>query len=75
MGGDLLTSKVTSPTPSPREVGGAAIQWVCTKRGRMVVMMAVLFSVFLGLAGMKHREVCRNPHPTSMEADGTLIPL
>ncbi|KAJ6198622.1 hypothetical protein J3E72DRAFT_238691 [Bipolaris maydis] len=56
MGGDLLTSKVTSPTPSPREVGGAAIQWVCTKRGRMVVMMAVLFSVFLGLAGMKHRE-------------------
>ncbi|XP_014551960.1 hypothetical protein COCVIDRAFT_19846, partial [Bipolaris victoriae FI3] len=55
MVGDLLT-KVTSPTPSPKEVGGAAIQWVCTRRGRMVVMMAVLFSVFLGLTGMKHRE-------------------
>jgi hypothetical protein len=46
-----------SPLHSPKEFGGAAVQWACTRRGRMLVLTVVFFAMVLGYGGMHNREV------------------
>jgi hypothetical protein len=50
----------TKPVPlSPRQsqIGAAALQWACCRRGRVSVASVVLLFVFLGIAGARHSEV------------------
>ncbi|KAF1944764.1 hypothetical protein EJ02DRAFT_370768 [Clathrospora elynae] len=44
------------PRQSPAKIGSAAMQWACTRRGRMAVLTVTLFALFLGLMGMGHHE-------------------
>ncbi|KNG45876.1 hypothetical protein DDE82_003842 [Stemphylium lycopersici] len=55
MAGDLM-QKPLSPKQLPKEFGNAAVQWACTRRGRMIVLTIMLLSVFLGLMGMRNQE-------------------
>ncbi|KAF7574567.1 hypothetical protein TUN199_08985 [Pyrenophora tritici-repentis] len=57
MAGDSMLTMSMSPSQSPKEFGTAAVQWACTRRGRMMVLTFALFTILLGLTGMKHHEV------------------
>lgn len=50
-----------SPRQSTTEIGSAAVQWACTRRGRTFVMVVVLFTILLGLGGVHNREVSYKP--------------
>ncbi|KAJ4371536.1 hypothetical protein N0V83_004755 [Neocucurbitaria cava] len=46
-----------SPRQSPAEIGSAAVQWACTRRGRTLVMTVLLFVLFIvGMTGLRHHE-------------------
>lgn len=45
-----------SPRQSPTELGGAAVQWLCTRRGRTLLLSAIFLTFILGLAGVRHSE-------------------
>ncbi|KAH6633401.1 hypothetical protein C7974DRAFT_308858 [Boeremia exigua] len=45
-----------SPRQSPAELGGAAVQWLCSRRGRTVLLSIVVLTFILGLAGVRHSE-------------------
>jgi hypothetical protein len=46
------------PMSSPRqEFGSAAVQWACTRRGRMMGLMVVLVLVFVGLMELDNHQV------------------
>jgi len=49
-----------SPRQSPKEIGSAAVQWACTRRGRTLVLAVVAFTILLGLGGIHNREVGHN---------------
>ncbi|KAF1930042.1 uncharacterized protein M421DRAFT_59348 [Didymella exigua CBS 183.55] len=41
----------------PIEIGSAAIQWFCSRRGRTLLFLVVFFTLILGLAGIRHSEM------------------
>ncbi|KAF1363272.1 hypothetical protein EJ07DRAFT_104601 [Lizonia empirigonia] len=43
-----------SPRQSPTEIRGAAAQWLCTRRGRTLLLSFVFLTFILGLAGTRH---------------------
>lgn len=45
-----------SPRQSPTEIGGAAVQWLCSRRGRTLLLSVIVLTFILGLAGMRHSE-------------------
>lgn len=57
MAGETMQSVPISPRQSPKEIGSAAVQWACGRKGRTMVMTVVLFTILLGLGGVHHREV------------------
>ncbi|KAL6708971.1 hypothetical protein ACN47E_002098 [Coniothyrium glycines] len=57
MAGDSLQPMPMSPRHAPGEIGSAAVQWVCTRRGRTTVLVATLFTILLALTGLRHHEV------------------
>lgn len=57
MAGETMQAMPMSPRQSPTEIGSAAVQWVCTRRGRTFVMGIVLFMILMGLGGVQHHEV------------------
>ncbi|OAL52273.1 hypothetical protein IQ07DRAFT_678294 [Pyrenochaeta sp. DS3sAY3a] len=56
MAGDTMQPMPMSPRQSPAELGSAAVQWACSRRGRTTVMVIVLFTVLIGLTGMRNQE-------------------
>ncbi|CAN9165846.1 unnamed protein product [Alternaria alternata] len=56
MAGDAMLAMPMSPTQSTKEFGNAAVQWACTRRGRMMVLTITLLTILLGLTGMRHHE-------------------
>ncbi|KAI4624596.1 hypothetical protein J4E83_004272 [Alternaria metachromatica] len=56
MAGDAMLALPMSPTQSPKEFGSAAVQWACTRRGRMMVLTIALLTLLLGLTGMRNHE-------------------
>ncbi|KAJ8114013.1 hypothetical protein OPT61_g4002 [Boeremia exigua] len=46
----------TSPRQSPTELGGAAVQWLGSRRGRILLFSVVALTFILGLAGVRHSE-------------------
>lgn len=57
MAGDTMQAMPMAPIHATRELGGAAVQWACTRRGRMLVLTVVFFMIVLGLGGVHNREV------------------
>lgn len=57
MAGETMQHMPMSPRQSPTEIGSAAVQWACGRRGRTMVMAIVLFTILLGLGGLHNREV------------------
>lgn len=57
---ETMQAMPMSPRQSPAEIGSAAVQWACTRRGRMLVLTVVFFTIILGLGGMHNREVSDN---------------
>ena len=57
MAGDAMLAMPMSHTQSTKEFGNAAVQWACTRRGRMMVLTITLLTILLGLTGMRHHEV------------------
>lgn len=57
MAGDSFLTMSMSPAQSPKQFGTAAVQWACTRRGRMLVFTFALFTILFGLMGMEHHEV------------------
>lgn len=45
-----------SPRQSPTEIGGAAVQWLCSRRGRTLLLSAIILTFILGLTGVRHSE-------------------
>lgn len=45
-----------SPRQTPTEIGGAAVQWFCSRRGRTLLFTIVFLTFILGLAGIRHSE-------------------
>jgi hypothetical protein len=68
MASDSMQMKQMSPRQSPKEIGSAAMQWACTRRGRMLVLTIMLFAIFLALLGMQNHEVCYT-HTRSQETE------
>lgn len=61
MAGETMLPMPMSPRQSPAEIGSAAVQWACTRRGRTLVMTVLLFVLFIvGMTGMRHHEVGYN---------------
>ncbi|KAH7083389.1 hypothetical protein BKA63DRAFT_152117 [Paraphoma chrysanthemicola] len=56
MAGETMQPMPMSPRQSPAEIGSAAVQWACTRRGRTLVLTVVFCVVLLGLGGVRHRE-------------------
>jgi hypothetical protein len=46
-----------SPRQSPLEIGNAAVQWACTRRGRMLALAIVSCVILLGLGSIHNHEV------------------
>lgn len=57
MAGDNLLSTPMSPRQSPAGIGSAAVQWICTRRGRTTILTVALFAILLALTGARHHEV------------------
>jgi hypothetical protein len=57
MAAEMMQAMPMSPRQSPKEIGSAAVQWACTRRGRMLVLTLVFFTIILGLGGLHNREV------------------
>jgi hypothetical protein len=60
MAGETMQAMPMSPRQSPTEIGSAAVQWACTRRGRMLVLTIVFVTAILGFGGMHNREVSDN---------------
>lgn len=45
-----------SPRQTPAEVGGAAVQWFCSRRGRTLLFSIFSLSLILALTGIRHSE-------------------
>ncbi|KAF9700487.1 hypothetical protein EKO04_001335 [Ascochyta lentis] len=43
-----------SPQQSPTAIGGAAVQWLCSRRGRTLFLSVIALTFLLGLAGIQH---------------------
>jgi hypothetical protein len=56
MAAETMQAMPMSPRQSPKEIGTSAVQWACTRRGRMLVLTIVFFTIILGLGGMHNRE-------------------
>ncbi|KAH5738065.1 hypothetical protein HBI20_015160 [Parastagonospora nodorum] len=56
MAGDAMQAMTMSPIHSTKELGGAAVQWACTRRGRVLLLTVVFFTIVLGLGGVHNRE-------------------
>ena len=62
MTGETMQPMPMSPRQSPAKIGNAAVQWVCTRRGRTVVMAIVAFTILLTVGGIHNRDVgCNFP--------------
>ena len=57
MVGETMQPMPMSPRQSPAEIGSAAVQWACTRRGRTMLLTVLLFAVLVGMTGMRHHEV------------------
>ncbi|KAL5118529.1 hypothetical protein ACEQ8H_003544 [Pleosporales sp. CAS-2024a] len=66
MAGDAVPM---APLRSSQALGGAAFQWACTRRGRMLMATVAFFAILLALAGMHTREVSR---PSPLREPGLL---
>lgn len=56
MAGDAMLPMPMSSRQTPTEIGGAAVQWLCTRRGRTLLFSIVFLTFILGLAGVRHSE-------------------
>ncbi|KAF3034604.1 hypothetical protein E8E12_004594 [Didymella heteroderae] len=56
MAGDSMLPMPTSPRQTPAELGGAALQWFCSRRGRTLLFSTVFLVLTLGLTGVRHSE-------------------
>ncbi|KAF1845424.1 uncharacterized protein K460DRAFT_337606 [Cucurbitaria berberidis CBS 394.84] len=56
MAGDTMQSMPMSPRQSPADIGSAAVQWACTRRGRMLLLTVLFFAVLIGMTGMRNHE-------------------
>ncbi|CAO2655914.1 Nn.00g047170.m01.CDS01 [Neocucurbitaria sp. VM-36] len=66
MAGETMQAMPMSPRQSPAEIGSAAVQWACTRRGRMMVLTMLLLVVFLGMTGMRnHKAISSKYHDIS----------
>lgn len=45
-----------SPRQTPIEIGGAAVQWFCSRRGRTLLFSVVFLTLILALTGIRHSE-------------------
>jgi hypothetical protein len=45
-----------SPRQTPTEIGGAAVQWFCSRRGRTLLFSIAFLTLILGLTGIRHSE-------------------
>ncbi|KAJ4361469.1 hypothetical protein N0V95_001886 [Ascochyta clinopodiicola] len=43
-----------SPRQSPTAIGGAAVQWLCSRRGRTLLISVIVLTFVLGLAAIQH---------------------
>ena len=56
-----------SPRQSPTEIGGAAVQWLHTRRGRTLLLSVVFLAFILGLASVRHSEAITEQYHTLSE--------
>ncbi|KAJ4983921.1 hypothetical protein SVAN01_10607 [Stagonosporopsis vannaccii] len=56
MASEGLLPMPMSPRQSPTAVGGAAVQWLCSRRGRTLLLSAMILTFILGLTGVRHSE-------------------
>ncbi|KZM27756.1 hypothetical protein ST47_g1095 [Ascochyta rabiei] len=56
MAGDAMQAMPMSPRQSPTAIGGAAVQWLCSRRGRTLLLSVIVLTFVLGLAGIRHPE-------------------
>ncbi|KAF2036741.1 hypothetical protein EK21DRAFT_51610, partial [Setomelanomma holmii] len=62
--GDRMQPMPMSPRQSPVEIGSAAVQWACTRRGRTLGLTILFCTVLLGLGGFRHREAISSQYHT-----------
>lgn len=44
------------PRQLPAKIGAVAVQWACTRRGRMILLTGLIITVLIGLTGVRHQE-------------------
>ncbi|KAF1834356.1 hypothetical protein BDW02DRAFT_598254 [Decorospora gaudefroyi] len=54
MASDSMQTMLMALGQSPAEIGRAAVQWVCTRRGRTMVVTITMFIVLFGLMGLQN---------------------
>jgi len=54
MAGDTMQTMPMSSRQSPTAIGGAAVRWLCSRRGRILVLSFIALTFILGLAGVRH---------------------
>lgn len=58
MTGESLQAMPMSPRQSPADIGVAAMQWACTRRGRTLMFSIVFLLALFGVVSVGNREVC-----------------
>ncbi|KAF2628699.1 hypothetical protein BU25DRAFT_30730 [Macroventuria anomochaeta] len=56
MAGDAMLPMPMSPRQSPTEIGKAAVQWLCSRRGRTLLLSVFVLTFILGVVGVRHSE-------------------
>jgi hypothetical protein len=56
MAGDAMLHIPMYPRQTPTEIGGAAVQWFCSRRGRTLLFSVVFLALILALTGIRHSE-------------------
>ncbi|KAF3051785.1 hypothetical protein E8E11_011107 [Didymella keratinophila] len=56
MAGDAMLPMPMSPRQTPTEIGGAAVQWFRSRRGRTLLFSVAFLTLILAVTGIRHSE-------------------
>ena len=61
-----------SPRQSPTEIGGVAAQWLCSRRGRTLLLFVVVLMFILSLTGVRRSDAITERYHALFEHQGRL---